>query len=312
MTHRLALLGKHLSQPLQRSSMAYDLGNRTPSRWFFVRQLLWHASDSLLKPKIFTEELIPKSPRDTVERLTNPYVTPTPWLKDTWGGLVGINMWSNNIIPSRNLFYVENCASLSDLFVNRNQGGPTTWWTGIDQNGSYGWNVVRYWWENTRTGKTRSTLEVYNEESIFIPVEITEHVVKLVKWNLLGSLGPGGKNLESLQGWLLKFGQDSKKLCISIEIFSIGCSLPRIYVWHPTSSKQAVGHASIWCWGNLETTFLKVCAEGNGTWSHHRVPGWPYLFRIKGDNCCRRPQGSRYLGRYLVDRKLGISTCGWK
>ena len=46
-----------------------------------------------------------------------------------------------------------------------------------------------------------------------------EDVVKFVALKLLGSSGPGGTDSESLQGWLLKFGEDSKKIRISAEIF---------------------------------------------------------------------------------------------
>ena len=55
--------------------------------------------------------------------------------------------------------------------------------------------------------------------SIFIPVDIMEDVVESVSQEILGGSGPGGKDLEALQGWLLKFGEDSKKLRISAEIF---------------------------------------------------------------------------------------------
>ena len=50
-------------------------------------------------------------------------------------------------------------------------------------------------------------------------MDITEDVVKLVAQKLLGSLIPGGTYLEALQGWILKFGDDRKKPCISVEIF---------------------------------------------------------------------------------------------
>ena len=61
-----------------------------------------------------------------------------------------------------------------------------------------------------------SIIEVYDKTPIFIPVDIMEDVVKLVAQNLLGSLVTGGTDSEALQGWLLKFGEDSKKLCISV------------------------------------------------------------------------------------------------
>ena len=65
----------------------------------------------------------------------------------------------------------------------------------------------------------RSTLEAYNEMSIFISVDNTENVVKSVVQKILGSSGPGGTDSESLQGWILKLGEDRNKLCTSVENF---------------------------------------------------------------------------------------------
>ena len=56
----------------------------------------------------------------------------------------------------------------------------------------------------------------------FIPVDITEDVIKSVAQKILGSSGPGGTDSEYLQGWLLKFGQDSKKLRTSVKFFFTG------------------------------------------------------------------------------------------
>ena len=62
-------------------------------------------------------------------------------------------------------------------------------------------------------------LEIYEETPIFIPVNITEEAVELVARKLLGSFGPGGTDLEELQGCLLKFGEDSTRLLTSVETF---------------------------------------------------------------------------------------------
>ena len=64
-----------------------------------------------------------------------------------------------------------------------------------------------------------STLEAYEETSIFIPVDITEDVVESIVWNCSGSSWNVGMDLEALQGWLPKFRDDHKKLCISVELF---------------------------------------------------------------------------------------------
>ena len=67
------------------------------------------------------------------------------------------------------------------------------------------------WRENIRTKKNRFTLDVYDIMPNFIPMDITEDVVKLVVRKLSWISGPGGTDPETLQGWLLKFEEDSKK-----------------------------------------------------------------------------------------------------
>ena len=65
-------------------------------------------------------------------------------------------------------------------------------------------------------GKTISfcaKLEMYKETPIFIPVNVTEEAVYSVARELSGSYPLGGTDLEAPQGWLLKFGEDSNKLC---------------------------------------------------------------------------------------------------
>ena len=44
-------------------------------------------------------------------------------------------------------------------------------------------------------------------------------MVKSVAKKIQESLVPGGMNYEALQGWLLKFGEDRKNICISVEVF---------------------------------------------------------------------------------------------
>ena len=60
---------------------------------------------------------------------------------------------------------------------------------------------------------------VVQQNTFFIPVDISEYVVKSVVQKLSGSSGPVSTDSEALQEWLLKFIEDSKKLRISIEIF---------------------------------------------------------------------------------------------
>ena len=62
-------------------------------------------------------------------------------------------------------------------------------------------------------------METYEATPVFIPVGIMEEVVELVMRKLSWSARPGGTDLEALQGCLLKFGDNSKKLYISVEYF---------------------------------------------------------------------------------------------
>ena len=64
-----------------------------------------------------------------------------------------------------------------------------------------------------------ATLETYKETPIFIPVKITEEAVESVARKLLGSSGPVGSDSEAIQGWLLKFGEDSTILRTNVENF---------------------------------------------------------------------------------------------
>ena len=56
--------------------------------------------------------------------------------------------------------------------------------------------------------------------TIFIAVDIMEYVVEYVARKFLGSSGPRGTNLEALQGWILKFGDNKKILLTSVETFA--------------------------------------------------------------------------------------------
>ena len=49
-------------------------------------------------------------------------------------------------------------------------------------------------------------------------MDITEDLVKLVACKISGVLGPGGTDSDALQGWLLKSGENSKKLHIIAEM----------------------------------------------------------------------------------------------
>ena len=109
------------------------------AEWAIVFQMVILLHDnSSLATNIFSCELMPESLLGVVDRLTKSFETPTPQLKDTWGGIVGLKMHNNIIVHFQTLFYVENCARQSDLFLNGKQRGfcnPKKW---HHKNGRYG------------------------------------------------------------------------------------------------------------------------------------------------------------------------------
>ena len=62
-----------------------------------------------------------------------------------------------------------------------------------------------------------ATLETDDKTHIFIPVDIMEDAVKLVPQKCLVSSVPGGKDSETLQGWILKFGENRNITRTSVE-----------------------------------------------------------------------------------------------
>ena len=56
---------------------------------------------------------------------------------------------------------------------------------------------------------------------IFICVDITEDEIKSVTHKILRNYGPVGTDSDSVHGWLLKFGIESKRLCGNVEILFI-------------------------------------------------------------------------------------------
>ena len=60
---------------------------------------------------------------------------------------------------------------------------------------------------------------MYDETPIFIPVNITEESVESVARKHSGIYGTGGTDSEALQEWIMKFGEDSTRLCTRLETF---------------------------------------------------------------------------------------------
>ena len=76
---------------------------------------------------------------------------------------------------------------------------------------------------------------MYEATPVFIPVDITEDVVELVVQKLSGSIGPSGTDLEDLQGWLLKFWDHSRKLCVIVKYF-VDCLAQKKPPWDSYSA----------------------------------------------------------------------------
>ena len=60
---------------------------------------------------------------------------------------------------------------------------------------------------------------MYAKIPTLIPIDVTEDVVESVTRKISGSSVPGGTDYEALHGWLLKFGEDSKKISTSSDNF---------------------------------------------------------------------------------------------
>ena len=72
--------------------------------------------------------------------------------------------------------------------------------------------MIRFWQKKPTQFFRCSTLEVYDKTPIFIPMDIMEDVVESVAHKLFGSLVPGGTYSKDLQGCLVKYVEDRKKL----------------------------------------------------------------------------------------------------
>ena len=128
---------------------------------------------------------------------------------------------SNTTVLFQTLLYAGNFTKPFDIFAHKKQGGGSTWLTGDVNYGLYGCNHhVGTGGETPTQEKTHSSkLEAYEVMPVFVTMNITEDSVKSVVRKLSESAGPAGTDLKYLQGWLLKFGYHSKKLCISVESF---------------------------------------------------------------------------------------------
>ena len=146
-----------------------------------------------------------------MNHLTNLYKIPTPRLWDNWGGIVGPKTWRNVIVRFKTFFYVEIA-----------WGSHICLWIGIRgivSNRQTGINKKAPGGEKTSGPYPLLYLGGLQINTYFIPLEIIWDVAELVVRKRFGISGPGGTDPESLQECLLKFGEYSKKLRISVGIF---------------------------------------------------------------------------------------------
>ena len=187
-----------------------------------------------------------------------------PRLRVTRGDITVIKTRRNVITCYQILFYMENCARPSYLFARGKQGE----FCYLGNCQPIKWKLRRKlprrsWWENIRP---KNSLRFYvggvRWGIYFIPVDITEDVVKSVAQKLSMSSGTGGMYSEALQGCLRKFGEDSKIIRTSVDFFWLASqsastlgSLQGIYVWPPDCSRHTSWHFSVRHRGNLATSF---------------------------------------------------------
>ena len=201
--------------------MAYKIGNGTPIGWSFFRRLYLNASDSSIFPKIFARELMPDSPLGTGERLMDSFATPTPRLRDTWGGITGLKIQSNTIAHFQNLFYMESCFIRSDFFANRKQEdscNPTNWhhtkrvlWLKPSH---------RSWRGNTRTKKFPVLHLRCAMKRLFFFRGHCERFGQIGCSKHFGGFGPCRYKL-GISTWMdLKFGENSKNFAPALKFSS--------------------------------------------------------------------------------------------
>ena len=76
--------------------------------------------------------------------------------------------------------------------------------------------------KSSETIPSYDMLETYEKTPIFTTINIMEESVESVAQKFPVSTGPGGTDLDALQGWLLKFGEGGTRLRTSVETFLIG------------------------------------------------------------------------------------------
>ena len=126
-----------------------------------------------------------------------------------------------------NLVLRGNCVRQSYFFQTGNRGSPATRRNDIRQKGIVDETVtsVLVGEQPHETIPPCSALEVYEKTPIFFLVDIAEDVIELVMWKRLGSLGPGDTDSEYIQGWILKYGEDSKNSTLVLKVLLTGWSI---------------------------------------------------------------------------------------
>ena len=103
-----------------------------------------------------------------------------------------------------------------------------------------------------------------------------------------GSSGPGGTDLEALRGWLLKFEEDSTRLCTSVETF---------FDWLANGSSPWAAYRE------FMSGHLLALEKQPGVRTVGGGETWRHLFAVcrnQGRNIWRNPGGSSSLGQTIV------------
>ena len=155
-------------------------------------------------------------------------------------------------------------------------------------------------------------LETYEETPIVFPVDITEEVVESVARKLSGRSGPGGTASESQQVCLLKFGENSTRLCTNVETF---------FSWLANGSLPCAAYRAFMsgCLIALDKQ-PGVCLVGVGkTWRHLfakivlKVTGPEAIMTCQDDQLCAGLKAGIYGAIHGVQALWGenLSTEEW-
>ena len=107
------------------------------------------------------------------------YVTPTPWIRYTWGGVVGVKFLISIIVCSQTLFYKEIVRGHRICLLKGVGGSFITQKMSSEKTSVMEETVVMVMAEKhlPEPPPPCSTLDLYEKTPIFIPVDIADDVI---------------------------------------------------------------------------------------------------------------------------------------